>query len=96
MAREIPRRKNTRRTTPTRTKTPLRSVADIRASVTCSVEEAELASGIRRTRLLELLDSGMIQSGLLRVRGENTRGRRLVNVKSLDEFCERISTGATK
>lgn len=90
-----PRRTRRRPTTQRRT-TPLRTVEDIRASVTCTVREAQHVSGIKRTTLFRLLACGVIESGLLRTGTANTRGTRLVNVKSLDEFCSRISTGGTK
>jgi len=89
-------RRTRRRPTTQRKTTPPRSVEDIRASVTCTVREAILVSTIKKTTLFRLLSRGEIASGLLRTGSANTRGTRLVNVKSLDEFCSRISAGEPK
>ena len=89
-------RRTRRRPTTQRKTTPTRSVEDIRASVTCTVREAVHVSGIKRTTLFRLLAGGVIESGLLRTGSADTRGTRLVNVKSLDEFCSRISAGEPK
>lgn len=89
-------RRTRRRPTTQRTTTPLRTVEEIRASVTCTVREAQKLSAIKRTTLFRLLKCGEIDSGLLRTGTANTRGTRLVNTKSLLEFCSRISTGGVK
>lgn len=89
-------RRARRRPTTQRTTTPLRSVEDIRASVTCTVREAVHVSAIKRTTLYRLLSDQVIESGLLRTGTADTRGTRLVNTKSLLDFCSRISTGEQK
>jgi hypothetical protein len=57
-----------------------------------SVKAATQYSGIPRYRIFELVAEGQIRSAVLKRRGQ-LRGRRLIDLKSLDDFIARHASG---
>ena len=53
-----------------------------------TLEGAAIYSGLSRQYLYQIANSGGIRTALVKVRPKNTRGRRLVDLRSLDAWIE--------
>lgn len=58
----------------------------------CRVAQALAWSGMGRTRLYELINSGKIKTVSLRAKGD-LRGTRLVSLPSLRQYIAKLATG---
>ena len=53
-----------------------------------TLEGAAIYSGLSRSHLYRVLESGVVRTAMVKLKPENRRGRRLIDLRSLDAWIE--------